>query len=161
MFKGILKKAAAVCLAAVLVVGSAVQPAEAASGYQFKNNGVTVTMHSPAKNFIKKAGKPQKTKVKKSCAYKGKDRTYQYKDFILYTYSKSANGAEYVLGITFRTNKVSTKEGVKIGSPESLVKKKYGNAKPKFGIYTYTRGTSKLQFEVTNKKVSNIRYTTK
>lgn len=155
------KKVTAICLAAVLLAGSGVQPAEAAAGYQFKYKGVTVTMHSAAKKFLKKAGKVQKKKVKKSCAYKGKDRTYQYKDFIFYTYSKSAKGAEYVMGITFRTNKVSTKEGVKIGSPESLVTKKYGNAKAKFGIYTYTRGKSKLQFEIANKKVKNIRYVTK
>ncbi len=148
-------------MAAVLFAGSATQPAEAASGYQFKYKGVTVTMHSAAKKFLKKAGKAQKTKVKKSCAYKGKDRTYQYKDFILYTYSKSAKGAEYVLGITFRTKKVATKEKVRIGSSEKMVTKKYGKAKPKFGIYTYKKGKSKIQFEVTNKVVTNIRYTTK
>ena len=161
MLKSICKRMGVICLALVLVAGSAAQPVKAAAGYQFKYKGVTVTMHSPAKNFLKKAGKAQKTKVKKSCAYKGKDRTYQYQDFIFYTYSKSAEGAEYVMGITFRTNKVATKEGVKIGSPESLVTKKYGKATPKFGIYTYTKGKSKIQFEVTNKKVSNIRYMTK
>lgn len=161
MLKSIWKKVGAVGLAAVLFAGSALQPADAAAGYRFKYKGVTVTMHSAAKKFLKKAGKAQKTKVKKSCAYKGKDRTYQYKDFIFYTYSKSAKGAEYVMGVTFRTNKVATKEGVKIGSPVSMVTKKYGKAKPKFGIYTYKKGKSKIQFEVVNKTVKNIRYTTK
>lgn len=160
MMKSIWRKVGAVCVAAVLFAGSIAQPAEAAAGYQFKYKSVTVTMHSAAKKFLKKAGKAQKTKVKKSCAYKGKDRTYQYKDFIFYTYSKSAKGAEYVMGITFRTNKVATKEGVKIGSPETMVTKKYGKAKPKFGIYTYKKGKSKVQFEVTNNVVTNIRYTT-
>ena len=63
--------------------------------------------------------------------------------------------------VTFRTSKVATKECVKIGSPESMVIKKYGKAKPKFGIYTYKKGKSKIQFEVVNKAVRNIRYTTK
>lgn len=161
MKKNVWTKVITICLAAVLVMGSVAQPAEAAAGYKFKYKGVTITMHSPAKKFIKKAGKVQKKKVKKSCAYKGKDRTYQYRDFILYTYSKSAKGAEYVMGVTFRTNKVATREGVKIGSPESLIKKKYGKAKAKFGIYTYKKGKCKLQFEIANKKVRNIRYVTK
>lgn len=161
MKKSIWTKMVTICLAAILVMSSVAQPAEAAAGYQFKYKGVTVGMHSAAKKFLKKAGKAQKTKVKKSCAYKGKDRTYQYRDFIFYTYSKSAKGAEYVMGITFRTNKVATKEGVKIGSPESLVKKKYGKAKAKFGIYTYTKGKCKLQLEIANKKVRNIRYVAK
>lgn len=158
--KKVMTKILAVAMAMVLLAGGVSETASAkAKGYQFKYNGVTVEMHSAAKNFIKKAGKPQKTVVKKSCAYKGKDRTYQYKDFILYTYSKSAKGAEYVNGITFRTNKVATKEGVKIGSAESVIKKKYGNAKAKFGIYTFSKKNGKLQLEVTNGKVTNIRYT--
>lgn len=151
------KKLAAVSLALV-VAGSAVAGPEAAAGYKFKYSGVTVTMDSAAKKLIKKAGKPIKKSVKKSCAYKGKDRTYQYKDFILKTYSKTDKGAEYVQGITFRTNGVSTKEGIKIGSDESAVKKKYGSQKPNFGIYTYIKGNTKLQFEISNKKVKNIRY---
>jgi hypothetical protein len=115
-------------------------------------------MHGKAASFIKKAGKAQKTKVSKSCAYDGKDRTYEYKDFILYTYSKSDKGAEYVNGITFKTKKVSTKEGIKIGSSEEKMLETYGDAKAKYGIYTYKKGKSKLQFEVEDGKVTNIRY---
>ena len=94
----------------------------------------------------------------KSWAYDGKDRTYQYKDFILYTYSNSDKGTEYVSGITFRTDKVSTKEGIKIGSTEEEMLEAYGDAKAKYGIYTYQKGKSKLQFEVSDGKVKNIRY---
>ena len=127
-------------------------------GYQFTYNKVTIYMGGPAKDFIKKAGKPVSYKESKSCAYKGKDRTYQYDDFILYTYSNSDKGAEYVCGITFLTNKVQTKEGIKIGTDQKNITKKYGKAKAKYGIYTYKKGNSKIQIEVTNKKVSNIRY---
>jgi hypothetical protein len=83
---------------------------------------------------------------------------YQYKDYILYTYSKSDKGAEYVNGITFRTSKVSTKEGIKIGSTEDDVLDAYGKAKPSYGVYTYKKGKSMLQIEVEDGKVTNIRY---
>ena len=115
-------------------------------------------MHSPAKKLLKKAGKPLATKVTKSCAYKGKDRTYKHKDFILYTYSHTEKGAEYINGITFLTNKVSTKEGIKQGSTVAQMNKKYKKGKEKFGIYTFKKAKCKLQIEVTDDKVSNIRY---
>jgi hypothetical protein len=159
MRKGFWTKAVVVCLAVMMVVGGLSTSVDAASkGYQFKKYGVTISMHGKAASFIKKAGKAQKTSVSKSCAYDGKDRTYQYKDFILYTYSKSDKGAEYVNGITFRTKNVSTKEGIKIGSSEEQVLEAYGKATPKYGIYTYKKGKSRLQIEVTDEKVTNIRY---
>ena len=95
MKKSIVSKLAVVCLTAVVAIGGVSAPASAKSkGYVFKYKGVSVTMNGAAKKLIKKAGKPSKKTVKKSCAYKGKDRTYTYKDFQLKTYSKTNNGAE-------------------------------------------------------------------
>lgn len=146
-------------LSVILLVSAINIPTEAAiKGYKFKYKGVTITMNSKAKKFIKKAGTPVSYRESKSCAYDGKDRVRQYKDFILYTYSNSDNGPEYVNGITFLTNKVKTKEGVKIGSKLKKVKKAYGKSKARYGIYTYTKGRTKLQIQVANGKVSNIRY---
>ena len=142
-----------------LVICAVPMKAEAKSkGYKFKYKKVTVYMGGPAKKLIKKAGKPKSTKVKKSCAFKGKDRTYKYKNFILYTYSNSDNGPEYVNGITFLSTKVSTKEGIHIGSSFDEVKAKYGNGTDNFGVYTYKKGKCKLQIEVTDDKVTNLRY---
>ena len=115
-------------------------------------------MHSDASKLIKKAGKVLKKKESKSCSYKGLDRVYQYKDFILVTYSNSKKGKQYVNGIKFRNKKVATKEGIKIGSSLNSVINKYGKAKDNFGVYTYKKGKSKLQFEITNEKVTTIQY---
>ena len=158
-----LKKGLALLLLFVLAAGqfSGVTARAAAKGYKFTYKKVTVYMGAPAAKLIKKAGKPKSTKVAKSCAYDGKDRTYKYKDFILYTYSNSDNGPEYVAGITFLTKKVSTQEGIKIGSSFSSVKKKYGNTKDYLGVYTYKKGDCKLQLEVTDGVVTNLRYTKK
>lgn len=148
-----------ICMAMVLITGSIYAPAQAKSkGYKFSYKGASVYMKGPAKKIIRKAGTPLAKKVKKSCAYKGKDRTYKYTDFILYTYSKSEKGKEYVNGITFLTSRVSTKEGIRIGSTLSQVTKKYGKAKGRFGVYTYKKGSCKLQIEITDNKVSNLRY---
>lgn len=153
------KNVMVLCMAFVLAVLTVASPASAKSkGFVFKYKGVSVTMHGAAKKLIKKAGTPKKKVVKKSCAYKGKDRTYTYKDFQLKTYSKSNKGKEYVSEIRFRTDAVSTKEGIKIGSSLKDVEKKYGKAKPKFGVYTYKKGKCKLQIIVEEDKVTAIRY---
>lgn len=145
------------------VLAAAVQvPAEAApKGYIFKYKGVSASMHGKAGTLIKKAGKPLSQKRSKSCAYDGLDSTYVYKDFILTTYSNSVGGTEYVNSITLRTDKVATKEGIKIGSSYNSVVKKYGKAKDNFGLYSYTKGKSRLQIEVTDDKVSRIMYVAK
>lgn len=156
MKKSIVSKLAVVCLTAVVAIGGVSAPASAKSkGYVFKYKGVSVTMNGAAKKLIKKAGKPSKKTVKKSCAYKGKDRTYTYKDFQLKTYSKTNNGAEYVSEIRFRSNKAVTKEGIRIGSSLKDVTKKYGKAKARFGVYTFKKGSSKLQIMLNGNKVSD------
>lgn len=158
------KRVLALCMSLVLALGilaegiSPMTAMAAAKEFKFTYKKATVQIGGPAKKLIKKAGKPVKKTAKKSCAYKGKDRTYKYKDFILYTYSNSDKGPEYVNGITFLTSKVSTKEGIHIGSDFDSVKSKYGKGKDSFGVYTYKKGKSKLQIEVTDDKVTNIRY---
>lgn len=128
------------------------------AGYKFTYKKVTVSMHSKAKKLIKKAGKAEKIKVKKSCAYKGKDRTYKYESFILYTYSNSEEGEEYVNGITFLDDTMETPEGIKVGSSLSDVIEAYGKTEDKFGIYTYEKGLSRIQVEIEDDMVVNLRY---
>ena len=51
-----------------------------------------------------------------------------------------------------------TKEGIRIGSSLKDVTKKYGKAKARFGVYTFKKGSSKLQIMLNGNKVSAIRY---
>ena len=157
--KVVLRKIVTLLLIGSIVLSGSVEKGQAApGGYIFKYKGVSVQMHSDASKIIKKAGKVLKKKETKSCAYKGLDRVYQYKDFILATYSNSKKGKQYVNGIKFRTKNISTKEGIKIGSSLNDVVDKYGKAKDNFGVYTYKKGKSKLQFEIINEKVTTIQY---
>lgn len=134
----------------------------ASKGFVFTYKKVSVGMNDKAASLIKKAGKPKKKSESKSCAFQGMDRTYTYADFTLSTYSKSKKGEEYVNGITLLTSKVSTKEGLKIGSSKNDMIKKYGKGKSEFGVYSYTKGKSKLMIEMgKNNKVSGIRYIAK
>lgn len=130
-------------------------------GYVFRYKKVSVQMHGKASALLKKAGKPLASKKSKSCAYKGMDATYIYKDITVTTYSNSDGGIEYINSVTLRTDKVSTKEGIKIGSSYNDVIKKYGQGKENFGVYTYMKGKSKLQIEIVNNVVKKITYVAK
>ena len=131
----------------------------ASKGYSFKFNKESISIHSAAKNFIKKAGTANDKSKVKSCAYNGYDRTYVYDDFTLKTYSKTKSGAEYVSSITLTSKDVKTLEGIKIGSSKKDMIKKYGKNTGEFGIYTYTKGKNKLIFELDEKdKIIYIEY---
>lgn len=156
---------AAVLMAAVVMAGMAIPKDTQAksAGYLFQYKGVSVSADSAAKKLISKAGKPQKKQVKKSCAYKGKDRIYQYRDFWLSTYSKTNDGPEYVQQIKFRNAKVKTKEGIKIGTKEANIVKKYGKGYDETDqlinhSYVYKKGNCTLKISVKNGKVSGIAY---
>ena len=148
-------------LVCALVLGACVIRTDAASGYSFKYKGVSITIGSDATKFLKKAGKPKSVTKQKSCAYNGMDRTYTYSYFKITTYSNTDNGTEYINSITLTSKKVSTKEGIKIGSTEKQVKKKYKKATESHGVYTATKGKTKLIITVSDGKVTAIQYIAK
>lgn len=132
-------------------------------GYFFDYKGVSVTMGDEAEPFVENAGKPKKKTAKKSCAFKGLDRTRTYPGFILYTYSESKKGEEYINGISFLADsECTTKEGVGIGSSLDQVTDAYGDAKPTgSGVYIFKKGKTKLMIQVADDTVKNIRYVMK
>lgn len=150
-------------LAVMLTVLSSSTITQAApKGYVWKYKKTSVTIHDKASAILSKAGKPVSKSESKSCAYKGMDRTYKYKDFIITTYSNTTNGTEYVNSIELTTSKVQTSEKIKIGSSKNSVIDTYGKGKSEFGVYTFTKGKTKLMIEIDSKnKVSSITYMAK
>lgn len=154
--------AALICLTLILSFLTVQTATAAPKGYAFTYKKVTVYMHSKADSLLKKAGEPKKKSESKSCAYEGMDRTYTFKDFVVKTYSNSKSGTEYINSIELLTSKVKTKEGIKVGSSKNDVIDEYGDAKAQLGVYTYTKGKSKLLIEMDSKdKVKKITYLAK
>ena len=160
-----MKKWTRVIITSILLVAvlfSTTKVAEAApKGYSFKYSGVTVYVHEEAAKLIKKAGEPKKKKVENSCAYKGQDITYEYKDFTLVTYTEKKGGTEYVQSIKFKTKNVKTDKGIKIGSKKSAMLKKYGKNgtyNKLSGTYTYKKAKMAIQFTIKDNKVTAIEY---
>ena len=155
------KKVLSVCLVMACVCTMIITVQAAGKGYAFTYKKVTVYMDGNASKLLKKAGKPKSKTESASCAYNGMDRTYKYNDFVVKTYSNSKKGTEYINSIELLSSKVSTKEGIKIGSSKNDVIKAYGKGKDNFGVYTYTKGKTKLMITIDNNKVSGIIYVAK
>lgn len=159
---GICRGIALFCMMFAMLLGTVSTVSAAPKGYGFTYKRVTVYMNDSAKKLLDKAGRTKSKSESKSCAYDGMDRTYTYKDFVVKTYSKSAKGSEYINSIVLLTSKVSTKEGIKIGSSKNDVIDAYGRARANFGVYTYTKGKCRLMIEMdSDDKVSGITYLAK
>lgn len=157
-YKGLCKKILCLLVAAVITI-SVVEPALAATkGYYFSYNKAKATPGQSAAAFLKAAGEADSVKKTNSCATKGYDYTYEYKGFTIVTYTntKKKNAKEYVSSIKITSSDVKTAEGITIGTKESTVKKKYKNAKKKFGVYSHKKGKTIINITVEKKKVTAI-----
>ena len=90
---------------------------------------------------------------------------FRYAGVTVYVHGKAEKliaekngGTEYVQSIKFTSKKAKTKEGIKIGSKEKTMKKKYGRARDNFGVYTYKKGKMGITFTVDDGRVSTIQH---
>lgn len=157
--KKFLKQFIALALVVSVLAGGLCTNVQAASrGYKFKYKGVTAGINDKAGKLVEKLGDVTPTK-KKSCAYNGESFTYKAKDLTLVTYTTEKGGTEYIQSVEFKTKNVKTAEGIKLGSRESTVKKKYGkNARPEYGVYKFKKGKMMLYITVEDEKVTGIEY---
>lgn len=159
IFRNVICVALALVLASAATITVSTEAQAASKGYFFKYEKTKATPGKAAAKFIKAAGKAKSSKKANSCATKGYDYTYEYDDFKLgtYTTTKTVGAKEYVSYIELTSDKVSTAEGIKIGSSESLVKSKYKTAKKNFGVYTAIKGNTKITIAIDNGKASEIK----
>lgn len=134
------------------------QTAQEEQGYVFKSNETAVVMGAEAAPILQALGAPSETFEQDSCAYQGKDIVYLYDGFEVSTYP--VNGKECIASVYITSDKVSTPEGIKLGSSYEDMVKAYGKSyKEENGVYRYTSGTAELAVYTTKKMVDAIEYT--
>lgn len=150
--------------AAMLMASAMIFSAYAAqkTAYQFTYNEKQVTVGQDADDALKLLGKAEDEKTLNNCAAgngAAKDMAYMYKDFDL-TVSTNEKGKEIVWDINFKTDKVQTEEGLKIGDTPAKVKQLYPSAKENYGLYTATLGNTQVIVDcgMKNDKVVGISY---
>lgn len=138
------------------------QPADASPSAQsgslyFESNGVKVYPYDLADGVLNSLGKPSGTFEAPSCAYQGVDKFYYYSGFELTV--NDIDGAPHISIITIKDDTVSIPQGVKIGEAKDAMLQSMGNNYQQSGdLYQFTEGTTMLQIQVKDDKVSSIMY---
>ena len=126
-------------------------------GYVFHHNGTAVVMHADAAPILAALGEPKSVTEEASCAFSGLDKTYFYGSFYLQTYP--LNDKDYVYGVWFADDSVSTDEGIYVGMAQADVEKVYGadsfNGK---NAYILTKGETTLTVIIKDGVVSSVQY---
>ena len=132
-------------------------PVAATDGYVFTYNGTDIAMHAEAADIIAALGEPKTYTEEASCAFTGLDKTYFYGSFYVQTYP--IGDKDYIFGVWFADDSVSTQEGVYVGMSQSEVEAKYGTE----GFngsneYLMTKGESTLRIILKDGVVFSIQY---
>ncbi|MEA4890410.1 MAG: hypothetical protein VB070_13220 [Clostridiaceae bacterium] len=129
----------------------------AKSGYAFKTGDLTIYMHDEAAPILEKLGEPKQTFEAESCAFQGKERTYVYTSFSVYTYE--LDGVDHIASVVILDDSIGTPEGIYLNSTLDDVKKAYGDKyEESVGLYTYKSDTMKLSFLIKDNVVTSIEY---
>lgn len=132
-------------------------PAATGDVYSFTYKGVVITPGMDAEAAIKALGEGYiKSPEIDSCAFNGKETSYDYKDFVLFVDNR--DGGKYKINtIDIKAATVDC-GGVKIGSPIEDVKKAYGNPSSEevYGLCYEKNGTQVQFVSVDEKTISSI-----
>ena len=127
--------------------------------YSFKSGEVGFSVHHDADAVIEKLGDPIDLVETPSCGGGAEpDREYTYAGFKFNTVNE--NGLNKIVKIVLTDDSVSTPEGISIGDGREAVIETYGEnfTENASGTLTYTDGSVKLMFGITNGCVSAIHY---
>jgi len=117
-----------------------------------------IEMDQDIEKVLAAIGEPQGIFVAPSCAFDGEDRIFQYSNIQIHTYPKGE--ADLVHTISLRDDTIRTTEGrIRLGSNQQDMLEMYGDEyEYDNGMYTYTRGSTLLEFYVEDGIVTGITY---
>ena len=137
--------------------GNANTPVAATDGYVFNHNGTKIAMHAEAAPIIAALGEPKTYTEEASCAFTGLDKTYFYGSFYIQTYPIGEK--DYIFGVWFADDSVSTDEGVYVGMSQADVEAAYGaESFNGTNAYVLTKGKSILTVILKDGVVSSVQY---
>lgn len=132
-------------------------PVAATDGYVFNHNGTKIAMHAEAAPIIAALGEPKTYTEEASCAFTGLDKTYFYGSFYVQTYPIGEK--DYIFGVWFADDSVTTDEGVYVGMSQADVEAAYGaESFNGTNAYVLTKGKSTLTVILKDGVVSSVQY---
>lgn len=137
-----------------------VSTATTTEAYYFTSKGVRFTADMDCAEVVAKLGEPTSYYEAPSCAFDGKEKTYNYGNFEIGTYEDGE--LDRIAIIIIRNDLVTTEEGCYVGQAVAEVEKVYGvSADSTENVLCYKKGDMKLYFFIEAGKISFIEYATK
>lgn len=124
--------------------------------FSFTYHGVTVVMDSEAGPVLYRLGRPQSTSHVSVGSHTGRESVYHHGSFSLGTYPEGER--EYIRSLWFVDEKVSTREGISIGSSREAVGAAYGAENLDETGCVLTRGNTVLTILLERDRVTAVRY---
>ena len=132
-------------------------PAAALDGFVFTYQGTQIPIHADAAPILQVLGEPKNYTEETSCAFSGLDKTYYFGSFYLKTYP--IEDKDYVFGLWFADDSVSSDEGLYIGMPEAQAKEICGeDSYNGTNAYIQTRNGTKLTVIIQDGVVFSVQY---
>lgn len=129
----------------------------AQKGYVFVFNDTTIEIDADMAPVLANLGEPASYYEAESCAFEGLDKIYTYDDFEIETYPQGEK--DYISIILFKTDAITTPEGIYVGSTQEELEEAYGSDYvEEKGMRVYKKDGMKLCFIVTNGDVTSIQY---
>ena len=118
--------------------------------------GNIIKIDENIKDVMKKIGETSDIEQSKSCLYKGYDKAYKYKDYIVRTYPDGEE--DYVNSIEIYSSDINIDKNIHVGDTKDIVIKEYGSS-PVFDTDTYVTyeyDRNGITFYYTDNKISEI-----
>jgi len=117
----------------------------------------TITLDQNIQEVITALGTPLGIFEAPSCAFDGIDRIFSFPGLQIHTYPH--NDTDLIHTISIRDDSILTQNGIYLGNTWAQVLAQYGNDyQHEFGMFTFTKGATTLQFFVENDMVTAITY---
>ena len=140
----------------ILTLAGCASASGAPNDYVFMSNGVEIEIGDDVDEIISRLGKPNRTSSAESCAGVGCDEIYIYSGFRIGAYREGDDSEIVLIELTNDTS--ATKEGIRIGSPESNLLNAYGEGREFPGGIEYISDDCTLRFYLSTGRVSAIKY---
>lgn len=126
-------------------------------GYVFRSGDIVVEIDAEAAPILEQLGEANDYFETPSCAFEGIDKKYAYGSFELDTYP--TGDKDFVSGVLFKDDSITTPEGIGIGdSREKMVKAYGGEGSEEMGMTVYRKDNMKLCFILKEDSVVSIEY---
>lgn len=133
---------------------------EAAKGYVFVYQDVTISIDALAAPVVEALGEPVSYFEAPSCAFEGLDKMYTYNSVEVDTYPDE-QGVDRISNIILKDDMVETPEGVSLFETKEDMIAAYGeNYKDENGLLVYEKDGMKLCFILDGDEIISIEYMT-